>query len=336
MRLQSDLVAGAVREELAVTRLGDEVACGGVDLGEEDARLHDRLGSLLGCEDHLVHLALLGRGLRGEEGARHVGAVLVHVAAHVEEEHVALLEHGAVGGVVRVGSGRAEAHDGCADLVVAAQLAVLRGEHAGDLALGHALVYLQCDPGHCLVVDAARAAHELLLVGILDGAGVVHRGRSCEVVARRAGLHEREQPASGHVLVDPQGRAVIADAGEHRDRVVGVGEGDHVLAERRRIGEELVAEHDVALGREVEPVEALHGLVVVTAQVADRDGIADEDLGEAHLLEVGEHLVHTLLVHVHLLGRVRCRSINSMPRSAAPSHPLAAGMHGIAHRRGIA
>src|SRR4051812_44513286 len=89
---ETDAVAGAVDESLAVAGIGDHTPGRAVDVlaGDADADRFDR--GLLRAADDLVHLGLLRGRLAHVDGASHVRAVAILGAAEVEHDRVALLD----------------------------------------------------------------------------------------------------------------------------------------------------------------------------------------------------------------------------------------------------
>ena len=291
-------MAQAVREGRAPARVLDHAPRRAVDLRERHAGAHDLLGRFVGAQHRVVDGALVCRGLSGEEGARHVRAVPVALAAHVKEDHVAGRERGVVGLVVRVRRMVPEAHDGGEGVVLRAEAAVLAEQGVGDLALGDARADLVHEPGHGLVVCGRRRAHELALARVLDGAGVVNRVRGEHEGAGRARLHERHEPPGGEVLVHAEGARVVGVLADQGDGVVGVGEAHHARPAPGGVGEELVCkEHGLALGAHEQREEALVGLGVVAAQPPDRKRVDHERLRKAPVGQVGPHPRKTRLVH---------------------------------------
>ena len=111
-------------------------------------------------------------------------------SANVEQHHVAALEHGAVGLVVRVAGVGAKAYDGRKAKALAAVLAIQAEHLVGDFALRHAFVDEFDGIGHHGVVGGGGRAHELLLGGILVGARGGDGKVTQEKLAGGVALHE--------------------------------------------------------------------------------------------------------------------------------------------------
>ena len=112
---------------------------------------------------------LLGR-LAHHDGARHVGAVIAVARAVIHENEIALLDHAIARHGMRVGGVGTARHDGAEGKAVGTV-----GEHkvlelVANLLLGHAGLN---KAEHVLeggVGNRLRMAHELDLLGVLDGA----------------------------------------------------------------------------------------------------------------------------------------------------------------------
>src|SRR4249919_3295040 len=99
---ETDAVAGAVDEPLAVSGFGDDPAGGAVDVLAGGAGANRLECGLLRAAHDVVHLSLLRGRLADVDGARRVRAVPVLGAAEVEHDHVALLDDAIALLVVRV------------------------------------------------------------------------------------------------------------------------------------------------------------------------------------------------------------------------------------------
>ncbi len=239
---QANLVPQAVVEGRAPTRVLDDAAGGKVNLGKLDAGRHDLLGFLVGAANGLVNGPLVVGGLGGKEGARHVRAVPVLLAAHVKQHDVANGKRSVVGLVVRVCAVVAKAHDGREGVVAGAQASVLAQKAFCDLQLGHAGAQLSHQPLHGLVVGARGLAHEFLLARVFDRAGVVDCARGQLEAGGGPGLHQRHQPAGGKLFVHAQRGRVVADLCEKGHGILRVVKDAHVSAGIAGVGEQAVAE----------------------------------------------------------------------------------------------
>ena len=112
MDLQSDGVAGAVGEILAVALLLDIIPGGVVHVAHPVAGLGGSDAPAVGLQDDLINLPLaVGHGAQ-EHGAGHVGAVVVLQTADVQHHAIAVLAPGGIGTVVGVGGVACEGGDG--------------------------------------------------------------------------------------------------------------------------------------------------------------------------------------------------------------------------------
>ena len=136
-----------------------------------------------------VQVELLGRGLAHYNGTGHVGAIVAVARAIIHENEVALLDHAVARDGMRVGGIGAARHDGAKGQAVGAV-----GEHkvlelVANLLLGHAGFYKSEHMLEGGIGDRLRMAHELNLLGVLDGAHLAN------VV-----MHQRQHAGDGAVL----------------------------------------------------------------------------------------------------------------------------------------
>ena len=277
--LEANLVPQPVREVLPPAGILNDRACGAVYLGKRDTRSHDGLGRLVCATNALVDGPLVLAGGAVEERARHVRAVHVLAAAHVEENHVTLGKNGAVGGVVRIRRICPKAHDGREGVILRAKRPVDVEKTAGNLLLGHALVNLGAKPLHGLIVRARRRAHKVLLLRRLCGASIVNGGGAQLERGGGACLLKRHKPARGKLLVHAERRIMVRDRCDQRHGVLGVVKSADVFARRGGIREEAVGkERRGSACAEIEPQEALVGLGVVAREVVDRHRVRNKCL----------------------------------------------------------
>ena len=213
-----------MRKVLPIARVFNHIARGAVQVAHANARCDERLGGLVGTAHDVVDVCRLLVRLAPKERARHVRAVVAAASANVEQHHVATLEHGVVGLVVRVAGVSTKAHDGRKAKALAAVLAIQAEHLVGNLALRHAFVDELDRVGHHGVVSGRGRAHELLfgviLVGARGGDGKVAQ----EKFAGGMALHERHQKAGTHDGVDAEwfGRIDFASDGIGHDIGIGV------------------------------------------------------------------------------------------------------------------
>ena len=174
--VKADLMPQAMGEKLAVAGFGDDIARRLVDVAEARAGMYRRTARFVCAAHQLVHLALLGGRLAPEERARHVRAVLVLAASHVEQHDVAGFQLRVIRHMVRVCRVRAEAHDRVEGMARSAQLAVDSFKFVGDFPLGRTLVHEFAKTCHGLIVCCRCRAHELLLLDAFDGARAIDGG----------------------------------------------------------------------------------------------------------------------------------------------------------------
>ena len=124
---------------------------------------------LMGAAHERVQVKLLLGGLAHHDSARHVGAVVAVARTVIHEDKVALLDHAVARDGMRIGGVGTARDDGAKGQAVGAV-----GEHkvlelVANLLLGHTGLN---KAEHVLeggIGDRLRVAHELDLLGILDG-----------------------------------------------------------------------------------------------------------------------------------------------------------------------
>ena len=143
----------------------------------------------MGAAHERVQVELLLGGLTHHDGTRHIGAVVAVARAVIHEDKVALLDHAVARDGMRIGGVGTARHDGAEGQAVGAI-----GEHkvlelVANLLLGHTGLN---KAEHVLeggIGDRLRMAHELDLLGILDGAHLA------DVV-----VHQRQHAGDGAIL----------------------------------------------------------------------------------------------------------------------------------------
>ena len=143
----------------------------------------------MGAAYERVQVELFLRGLAHHDGTSHVGAVVAIARAIIHEYEVALLNHAVARDGMRVGGVGTARHDGAESQAVGAV-----GEHkvlelVANLLLGHAGFNKSEHMLEGGVGDRLRMAHELDLLGVLDGAHLAN------VV-----MHQRQHAGDGTIL----------------------------------------------------------------------------------------------------------------------------------------
>jgi hypothetical protein len=110
--LRAEAVAGAVGEEVPVTRCGDDVSRCRVDAARGRAGADGGERGLHGGIDHGMDLGIALGGVADRGHAGDVGIVAVLAGADVDDDGVARLEHGLAGVMMREGAVGAGADDG--------------------------------------------------------------------------------------------------------------------------------------------------------------------------------------------------------------------------------
>ena len=174
---------------IAIAGIADDLLGKLEDIVTLDARMDGGDALLVGAAHERVQVELLLGGLAHHDGASHVGAVVAVTRAVVHQDKVALLDHAVARDGMRVGGIGATRHDGAEGQAVGAV-----GEHkvlelVANLLLGHTGLN---KAEHMLeggIGDRLRMAHELDLLGILDGAHLA------DVV-----VHQRQHAGDGAIL----------------------------------------------------------------------------------------------------------------------------------------
>ena len=210
MDLDTQAVAVAVAHEPGVAGLVDDLDGGVVDVHAQHPCLTGGHARLLGGQDSVVDLLLLGADAADGDGPGHVRAVALVHAAEVHGDEVPLLHLAHRGDGVGPGAVGAAGHDGGEAHPLGPPGHLLEGELGGDLGLGHARLDVVQDGGEGLVGDALGLLHDgqlLLVFGAAQahdeavGVAELHAG---EVVLQVVVL------AQGHVAVlDAQGLDVV-------------------------------------------------------------------------------------------------------------------------------
>lgn len=208
---------------LPVARILNHVARGTVQVAHAHARRDERLGGLVGAAHDVVDACRLLVRLAPKECACHVRAVVAATSANVEQHHVAALECGAVGLVMRVSGVGAKAHDGREAKALAVVLAVQAEHLIGNFALCHTFVNELDGVGHHGVVGGRGHAHELLLGFVLVGACGGDGKVAQEELARGVAIHKGHQKAGAHNGIDAEGLGRIDLACDGVGHDVGIG-----------------------------------------------------------------------------------------------------------------
>ena len=288
----------AVRKVLPIARILNHVARGAVQVAHAHARCDERLGGLVGAAHDVVDTCRLLVRLAPKERARHVRAVVAMTSANVEQHHVAALEYGVVGLVVRVAGVGAKAHDGRKAKALAAVLAVQAEHLVGNFALRHALVDELDGVGHYGVVSGRGRAHELLLGGILVGARGGDGKVAQEELARGAAIHKGHQKAGAHNGIDAEGLVRIDLASDGVGHDVGIGViGDAGIVILGQLMQRVDQDHGLAITREQRATKTLEHIGIKAGQIVDRPRVVHEQLRAGVLsLERIEHARHALVI----------------------------------------
>ncbi len=270
--LESDPVAGAVDEVLAVAPLGDDapghrihVLARGADHGGVD-------GGSLGLLEDQVEVAQLGGWFAGVHAAGDVGAVAVgHGASEVAQDDLPGPDHPGPGIVVRAGGVGPGSHDGEVDggVALGQEPSAEVGRHLSLGAPDHGYVprlELRRHP----VRSRRRSPQRSHLGGVLDRPQCAgHRARRRPAGTGEPGL-QLDQEAGPGAIAHRHGAGSTRQLGHQRHRVIGLVPGAEVehlraLDHPRR----LQARHDhggVALDGDHEHGEALERHGPVTGQ----------------------------------------------------------------------
>ena len=191
-----------------------------------------------------------------------------------------------VGGVGTKGDDRRKARP------LAAVGTELRVDKLGDLAFGHAGLYIVLRSLVYRVVDAGRLAHEGLLLGVLAGAAVVHAVAGQHDLHTGVGLHQRDQKLSGPLLVNAQRLARVHDLGDLRHGLVRVGVPDGPARRLGHIEQSVQKQHRLALGGQVERQQTLIGFHGDAGQIPHALGVADDHLRQSLRAQGSTDTVH--------------------------------------------
>ena len=219
-------------------------------------------------------------------------------SANVEQNHVAALEYGVVGLVMRVSCVGAKAHDGRKAKALAVVFAVQAEHLVGNLALRHALVNELDGVGHHGVVGGRGHAHELLLCGVLVGACGGDGKVAQEEIARGMALHKRHQKAGAHDGVDTErfGRVDLTRDGVGHDIGVGV-VGNAGIVILGQLMQRVDQDYGLATAYEQYAAKTLEHIGIKAGQVINRPRVVYEQLRAGVLcLERIEHARHTLVI----------------------------------------
>ena len=189
MDVDTNAVAQAMVVVIAITGIADDLLGKLENVVALDARMDGGDALLVRTAHERIEVKLLGRGLAHHDGTRHIGAIVAVARAVIHEDEVALLDHAVARDGMRVGGVGTTRHDGTEGQAVGAVGKHKVLELVADLLLGHTGLN---KAEHVLeggVSDRLRVAHELDLLGILNGAHLA------DVV-----MHQRQHAGDGTVL----------------------------------------------------------------------------------------------------------------------------------------
>ena len=160
-------------------------------------------------------LFFLRRGA-GEEGAGHIGAVVVLPAAYIKEGHIPFMEHRVVRHVMGVGAVGTEGNDGREGEALCPLFPVDGKESAGAFLFCHPIMEKAGNPLHGPVIDEGGAAHGICFFSVLDGPGPVHGGGTVFEGQVLPFLHEGKKEMGGPEFIDAYGpfRQVAGEEGQ--------------------------------------------------------------------------------------------------------------------------
>ena len=189
MDVDTNAVAQAMVVVIAITGIANDLLGKLENIVALDARMDGGDALLVRTANERVQVELLLGGLAHYDGTRHVGTIVTVARAVIHEDEIALLDDTVARHGMRVGGVGAARHDGTEGQAVGAV-----GEHkvlelVANLLLGHAGLN---KTEHMLeggIGDRLRVAHELDLLGVLDGAHLA------DVV-----MHQRQHAGDGTVL----------------------------------------------------------------------------------------------------------------------------------------
>ena len=189
MDVDTNAVAQAMVVVVAITGIADDLLGELEDVVALDARMDGGDAFLVRAAHECVQVELLLRGLAHHDGACHVGAVITVARTVIHKNEIALLDHAVARHGMRVGGVGAARHDGAEGKAVGAV-----GEHkvlelVANLLLGHTGLNIAEHVLEGGVGDRLCVAHELDLLGVLDGAHLA------DVV-----VHQRQHTGDGAVL----------------------------------------------------------------------------------------------------------------------------------------
>ena len=174
---------------IAIAGIADDLLGKPENIVALDARMDGGDALLVRTAHERVQIELLLRGFAHHDGARHVGTIIAVARAVIHKDEVALLDHAITRDGMRVGGVGAACHDGAEGQAVGAVSEHKVLELVANLLLGHAGLN---KAEHVLeggVGDRLRMAHEIDLLGVLDGA------HPANVV-----MHQRQHAGDGSVL----------------------------------------------------------------------------------------------------------------------------------------
>ena len=189
MDVDADAVAQTMVVVITITGIADDLLRKLEDIVTFHARMDSGDALLMGAAHERVQVELLLGGLAHHDGTRHIGTIIAVARAVVHQDKVALLDHAVARDGMRVG-GVGTARDNGAE----GQAVGTVGEHevlelVAYLLLGHTGLN---KAEHVLeggIGDRLRVAHELDLLGILDGTHLA------DVV-----VHQRQHAGDGAIL----------------------------------------------------------------------------------------------------------------------------------------
>ena len=265
-----------------------------------------------------MHGGLLLCGLTAEPCACHIAAVAVLDAAHVEQHTIAGLQHCVIRLVVGVGGIGTEGDDRGKARPFAAVGAVLAVDEGGNLAFGHAGLYILFGSFVHGVIDAGGGAHQRLLLGVLAGAAVIHAIAGQNDPHTGVRLHQRDQKPRRPLLVDAQRGGGVHHGGNLCHRGIGVGMPDGPAGDLRQMEQPVQKQHRLAVHRQIECQQPLIGVNGHPGQVPDALRVADDHLGQPRCAQGGAHTVNAFGFHEKCL-------LSQNPKSSKRSHSAPAG-----------
>ena len=272
MDVEPEPVAEAVAERAGEVAPLDHVPRGrvGVDAGHAGAdRVEPRL---LRREHDVVRLPHLVVELAGGERARVVGDVAVDVAAGVDHDELARLDHAVARARVRPRAGRARADDRLERRLVGALLVEEPLDVPGDVALAAAdEPHLAHEPLEHPVGDRARPPERVELALVLDGAQLLDEPLARHELEPALAQLSRRTTTGGRSPRSRSGRPGSRRASRSATRFVCTVSTPSTASRRLDVAEVGEEAHAVRLDEErgVRAVEA--------GQVEDVDEVRDEE-----------------------------------------------------------